>query len=681
MLIMGISGGPFRSHEDGGGLTRFMFHDSAAVLLDNCDVVAAIETERLNRIKHSNKFPAEAIRFCLEKHGVSLQDLHYFAYYGEEEALNTAVAQWHVQETLDTEDFESGYTTARGLLQGLLASEFNYEIPTERLVFVNHHYAHALSAFLPSGFDESLIATLDAQGDNESGRILLGRKSSVETLVSFPVQLSLGGLYVEIIKTLGFQQFDEYKAMGLAPYGDPARFADLFKTFYALLPNGSYSLNWGEIGKFQIKMKTRRRKDPFTQDHMDVAAALQGILGEIVFHTLKHYQQKTQQRNLCLAGGVAHNCALNGEILASKIFERVFVQPAAHDAGCAYGAALSVHLNNSQAKITPLRHVYWGSDIGGDGTVANALSLWQGFIIAREFDDICSEAARLIADGSVMGWVQGRSEFGPRALGNRSILADPRPEENKAIINSMVKKREAFRPFAPAVLEEYAQEFFEVEERRADLSYMVFAVKVKPEKRPILGAVTHIDGSARVQTVSRSINGRFWNLINEFKEITGIPVLLNTSFNNNAEPIVNSIEDAIACFLTTKLDYLVIADHLICKRKAEVASYLKLIPSLPKYTIIFQARRVDQKGLPTVFFGCRNNFNLSWTHRLSAAVCQMLLCVDGRLSLAELIACCPDARNEKVENLIEEIRDLWARRLITLKTAKAGTASLVRSAG
>jgi carbamoyltransferase len=254
-----------------------------------------------------------------------------------------------------------------------------------------------------------------------------------------------------------------------------------------------------------------------------------------------------------MAGGVAHNCSLNGKILYSGLFDDIFVQPASHDAGGAIGAALYVTKSEMKdGSSVKLDHVYWGTDVSESKIIVEELDRWNKFIDIKKSDNIVNDTAKLLAEGSVIGWVQGRSEFGPRALGNRSILADPRPPENKDIINKMVKKREAYRPFAPSVLEEHVEEYFVIPTSQKQFPFMNFVLKVKEEKQSILGAITHVDGTARIQTVSKASNPMYWNLINEFSKYTGVHILLNTSFNNNAEPIVDSVYDAIVCFLTTK---------------------------------------------------------------------------------------------------------------------------------
>jgi carbamoyltransferase len=670
---MGISGGLFKSHEDGSAyIHKFAMHDSAAVLLDDGKVVSALEEERINRIKHTNKIPLGAIRACLNSNAMTLADLDYLAYYCQENRMNSLLMGLNMKRTLENERFEDCWDV-KTLLRNIFSREFEYDLPAEKIIFVSHHFAHALSAFIPSGFDESLVITIDGQGDNESGRVFVAKGSSLEALKVFPVAQSLGNAYGNLINLIGFQQFEEYKVMGLAPYGDSTRYRDLLKELYSLLPDGDYKFNYEKWQSLYSTIRPRKKQEEITQDHMDMAAALQGAVEEIVFHLLTHYREATGQRNLTLAGGVAHNCTINGKILSSGMFDQVFVQPAAHDAGCAYGAALSVFLDKKpDTKMAPLQHLYWGTDVGGDEDVLAALTPWQRFISIEKVSDVCGSAANLIADGNVIGWVQGRSEFGPRALGNRSILADPRPAINKEIINAMVKKREAFRPFAPSVLQERAEEFFEVTGDMKWLSYMIFVVKVRPEKRDLLGAVTHIDGTARIQTVAREVNERYWSLIAAFADITGVPVLLNTSFNNNVEPIVDTVEDAVACFLTTRLQYLAVGNYLVSKKNVNSADYLDLIPSLPRHIMIYQVKRADVDGNPAVFFEAKNNFDPSFKAPVSAGGFDILVRASGQDSLSELIDSSNLAGGHNLEQLSQEMHDLWSQRIIALKPRANG---------
>jgi carbamoyltransferase len=443
----------------------------------------------------------------------------------------------------------------------------------------------------------------------------------------------------------------------------------LFRQFYSLLPDGNYVIQTERLMSLFKVLQPRRKWEPLTQVHKDIAASLQEALEDVVFHVIRHYQQKTKERNLCLAGGVAHNCTLNGKILSSGLFENVFVQPAAHDAGGALGAALvTYYLSGPKVARAPaLKHVFWGTDIGDDRAILKHLLQWQSFIDFHRDDNISETVAGLISSGSVIGWAQGRAEFGPRALGNRSILADPRPVENKDKINQMVKKREGYRPFAPSVLEEDADEYFDIPNKEKQLPFMIFVVKVKEDKRDILGAVTHVDGTARAQTVSRETNEKFWRLIHAFKAITGIPILLNTSFNNNVEPIVDSVEDAIVCFLTTKLDYLVTGDYLITKKEIPWQAHLSLKPSLAAHITLNQVKMLDLDCIPSTHFLIRNSYDSDFQYALSPKAYQLLMSADGIKSIEMLIDESCKLSDEEAGEIVQELLELWSQRLIILR--------------
>lgn len=668
MLVIGISGGldPVYANRD------FLFpygtcHDSAAVLMDDGRVVAAIEEERLNRIKHTSKGAVSAIRFCLESYGAKLSDIDRLAIYTEEKSTSREVRMAYYRRLE-----EDSVMDLRGIVHEMLAQGLGEDIDDDRLLFVPHHLAHAESAYAQSGYDRSLVMTIDGVGDQSSGMLLSGEGTALDLLHILPVQKSLGIFYLDVIRFLGYDQFEEYKVMGLAPYGDASKYRPLFKKFYSLLSGGDYFIN-PDFPELLCKTGRRRKKhEPLKQSHTDIAAALQEALEEIVFHVLRYYQKKTGHGRLCLGGGVAHNCSLNGKILYSGMFREVFVQPAAHDAGCAIGAALhafhqeSALTGHSNGRRSQLDHVYWGTNIGSDDAIYDSLSRWETFIAWGYDEKITERTANLLAQGDVIGWVQGRSEFGPRALGNRSIVADPRPAENKDIINSMVKKREAYRPFAPSVLEEYAGEYFDLPQPGMRSPFMTFVVKVREDKREVLKATTHVDGTARVQTVSKETNGRFWELIDEFRKKTGVPVLLNTSFNNNAEPIVDSVEDAIVCFLTTRLNYLVVGNYLVSKKTIEPGSYLELAPSLPLYARLAQSRRfVSGQELATI---CElaNSYHHQYNVRISAEVFELLKEADGEKSLDDLLSGQGIADPQQRAAIVEEMLSLWSKRALAL---------------
>ncbi len=662
MLCIGFSGGLNLVHES--PYDEEFGHDGAAVLLANGEIVAAIEEERLNRIKHSDKFPAHSLRFCLESRSLQPKDVDCFAFYATEAYCNTLLAR-----VLQGREDLAGTIDAKTLAHQRLQQTLGSEIDKQRITFVRHHMAHAASAFALSGFKRSLVVAIDGNGDFLSGLIAVGEGSTLEEIESFPQSESLGELYVRVIHFLGYGPFDEYKVMGLAPYGNPAVYRPVMRGLYELLANGGYHLYLDRItSSFAHTIAIRKKGEPFTQQHKDLAAALQEALEEIVMHVLRHRQQTTGLKNLCLAGGVAHNCTMNGRILYSRLFEQVFVQPAAHDAGCALGAAL---IASQAAGFSPERkrisHVYWGTDIGRTAEISQELQRWNGFVGFERSKDVAHHAASLIAEGHVVGWVQGRSEFGPRALGNRSILADPRPAENKERINLMVKKREGYRPFAPSVLEEKANSLFDLPPGVESLPFMIFVVKVREDKRALLGATTHIDGTARVHTVSRSTNPRYWDLIQAFNELTGVPVLLNTSFNNNVEPIVNSLEDAIVSFLTTGLDYLIVDDFIVRKHSPTWSDWLSMEVSLPSYTLLYQDEVLDKKRQAAVHCEIRTTYDKKVQVTCSQTLFRLLIDIETEMSIAKLLQAGGINAEADQRELVNELRELWSKRLVVLR--------------
>ncbi|HET6976347.1 MAG TPA: carbamoyltransferase C-terminal domain-containing protein [Pyrinomonadaceae bacterium] len=669
MFVLGVHGG--RKREDEDNHLGFALHDSAAVLLLDGQVVAAIEEERLNRIKHTNCFPVQAIKYCLEENRLSLTDVDYIAINTADHMMNAlAKRAFLVDNNLKAP------IDGRTYVASLFESNFGVNVEA-RIRFCRHHVAHAWSAFAPSGYDNSLVLVLDGDGDNLSGMVLLAESNKMTTLAEYGVEQSLGHFYAQIISLLGYQRFDEYKAMGLAPYGNPKTYSSLFHEFYRLLPGGNFeiadaSTSTRRLVDAGIVDQARRRSEPFAQIHKDIAAALQETLEDIVLHILQHYAHETKQKKLCFAGGVAHNCTLNGRILYSDLFDKVFVQPAAHDAGGAMGSALSV-FQDEDARQQPhkLEHLYFGTDIDRlPETTEKTLGRWSDFLTFEKVDLVTQRTAQLLADGFVVGWVQGRSEFGPRALGNRSILADPRPAFNKLLINEMVKKREAYRPFAPSVLEESLHEFFDVPSNRAEFPFMIFVLKVREQMRELLGAVTHVDGTARVQTVSRKWNRKYWELIHEFQKLTGVPILLNTSFNNNAEPIVDSVEDAIVCYLTTGLDYLVVGDYIAQKKDTADPALEALVPSLPKSRKLVKRTILSEPGKWESVFEIEGTMSHYFARRriiISPEVFAMFMAAGSNRSLATLFDEIEMTNSDRRAQLLEEIKNLWIKRIIILQ--------------
>jgi carbamoyltransferase len=513
-----------------------------------------------------------------------------------------------------------------------------------------------------SGFKESLIMTIDGNGEGISGMLLQGNKDGIQKLTSNDITTSLGHFYTQIIAFLGYNAFEEYKVMGLAPYGNPQKFAKLFKTFYELHDEGRYSLDFEQSYKLYDFLIPRKHEEPLEQIHKDIAASLQVMIENVVLHMCKHYQKETKNKNLCIAGGVGQNSKMNGAILNSGIFEQVFVQPASHDSGCSIGAGLEIAHQNKKIKLLPqLKHVYWGTDVSKENI--NTLKNWSSFINFRPSDN--SEIAALLAKGCVIGWVQGKSEFGPRALGNRSIIADPRPVTNKDRINAMVKKREGYRPFAPSVLAEVVGDFFIIPNKKQRFNFMSFIVDVQPTWQEKLGAITHVDGTARIQTVEKSVNPKYWDLIEKFGQITGVPILLNTSFNNNAEPIVDSIFDAITCYLTSDLDFLVINDYLIEKKPDFKAYLMQLTVRLP-----LAARLRCEKKYASLHV-LEEDYYLSWNYinkrrKINYKTFNVLnYALNNSWPLIKLMEN-SEFVSYNLEELIEELFNLWSERWIIM---------------
>jgi carbamoyltransferase len=643
--VLGLSGGFDLVDRNQFGFIRHALHDSAAVLVRDGVVVAGIEEERLNRIKHTNKAWISSARRCLETAGARIDDVDLIAYYLHEPDTDAMLAE--------RADAIAGLPrrTAREWLVELLREAFGQAVNPAKLRFVQHHAAHAASSHYLSGFDDSLVLVLDGLGEQDSGMVFSGRGDRIDLLGTFSEADSLGIFYIKIIELLGYQQFDEYKVMGLAPYGDASQFRRQFESFYELLPDGGYRIHRGAVEAFREQFTRRQRGEAFTQRHRDLAAALQESLETVVFHMVRGWQAQTGHRHLCLSGGVAHNSTLTGKLLDAGLFDGVFVQPASHDAGCALGGALSVFKQERpETRIAPLANVFWGPHPPDAECLRRRLSQWSGVLAYEDLGGSFDRVADLLAAGSVIGWVQGRSEFGPRALGRRSILADPRPSENRDRVNRMIKMREGYRPFAPSIIEEAVGDYFIVPPARATFDYMGFVIKVREDKQALLGATTHVDGTARLQTVSRAADPVYWQLIRSFGERTGVPILLNTSFNNDVEPIVESTDDAIACFLTTGLDYLVIGDFLI--RRVPQPAYGELGVTLPPHIEWTSARTLRENYLPHVESIVSEE--LATLLRQSPGQCPREFIEQQGLG------------GEAEAQLIDEVLRLWSRRFVRL---------------
>jgi carbamoyltransferase len=561
------------------------FHgDASAALFANGQLASAVEEERFNRRKHWAGFPVQAARYCLQ--GIAPASLEHVAISRDPRAH---LLQKLARAAARPGDWRRLASRARNTVKvaGLAADLNSAGIARSghvRIHRVEHHRAHLASAFFASPFDEAAIVSIDGFGDYSSLMWGVGRGNRLEVRggVSFPH--SLGLFYTAFTQFLGFPKFgDEYKMMGLSAYGEPrfiSEVRDVVGTFdgqvrlnldYFIHHTTGVEMSWDDCEPTVGTVYSPRMLAAFgparvpgselLQRHRDLAASVQAVLEENYFAVLNFVQRQTGLKQVCLAGGVALNCVANGMIFEKTDFREVYVQPAAHDAGTSIGAALYVqHQVLNQPRSFVMRHVYYGAEYSGSDIRKELQGAGATFHELTE-EELVARTAAQIADGQVVGWFQGRMEFGPRALGNRSILADPRRADMKDILNSRIKRREPFRPFCPSVAAESAGEYFETDYASP---FMVMAYKIKPEMRPTIPAVVHNDGTGRLQTVEKDVNPRYWKLIRCFGDRTGVPVLLNTSFNEN-EPIVNTPAQAIDCFLRTRMDVLSIGNHLLLK--------------------------------------------------------------------------------------------------------------------
>jgi carbamoyltransferase len=661
MLALGLAGGLDSVHEEFLDSPENYTYDAAAVLVEDGKVIAAIEEERLNRIKRSNKFPLQALRFCLQQAGIRIQDIDRIAYYVNEEAANMLLSRLYLTKPEIGRRFN-----ARSLLAVTLGRLLQAEVDPAKLCFFQHKLMHAIGVADHSGFDESLVLIIDNSGGVYHGRRLQNGSMSLDSLAAMPPSKSLGRFCEAILPFLGFGQLEEYKAMMLAPYGDPATYDPLVKTFYELLPQGDYVFHLERAFALLDHIEPRRKGSDPGQAHKDLAASLQRAMEDIVLHVLQHYRHATGLKQLCIAGGMAENSATNGRVLDSHLFDQVFVHPAAYDSGCALGAALLA----SYEKPVPngngrVHHVFWGTDAGTDECITAELQKWQGFIQFEKTQNVAHHAAELIAEGAVVGWIQGRTEFGSHALGNRNVLADPRNIQSGDRVKKALSIRDSCWPFSAAVLKEDAEEFFQLAASPESFQFKTFMAKIQKDKHNALPAIAHVDGTARLHTVLRETNPRYWELIKAFKDITDIPVLLNTSLNRDNEPMVATLEDGIVTFLTSGLDYLIAGDCVAKKCTPTRDNQLSLMVSLPPYVKVFRSKGYSERQKSSTRDELRTSYDTQFRRKVSPEMSGLLLGIDQRTSVRELLQ--KTGTDEQVEQaLLAELNQLWAERLVEM---------------
>ncbi len=551
------------------------YHDAAACLLRDGRMVAAASEERFSRKKHDPEFPSQAIAYCLEAGGIGVENLDLVGFYDKpilkfEWILCSAMATFPRSYPFFLQSMPS-WLKQKLWMQDNIAKELSYKGKT---VFVEHHMAHTASAFYPSGFDEAMVLTIDGVGEWATAAASVGRGTNLTIKKEIHFPHSLGLLYSAFTAYLGFRvNSGEYKVMGAAPYG-AARYEDQVRQLIDIKEDGSFLLDMRyfsfDAGSRTINRRfeklfdgpPREPETPLTQRHYDIAASIQRVTEDVVLKMVRHWHNQTGLTNLCLAGGVALNCVANGRILRETPVRNIFIQPASGDAGGSLGVALFAHhvLQKNSARNT-MEHAFWGPEFSDEEIEAVLRKEQIPFERFSEVD-LLDRTTRWIAEGRVVGWFQGRMEFGPRALGNRSILGDARNPKMKDIINEKIKLREGFRPFAPAVKEEKVGEYFEMD---CPSPFMLLVAPVRAEKRAVVPSITHADGSARVQTVSSRENPRFYALIGRFETLTGVPIIINTSFNVRGEPMVCTPQEALRCFLRTDMDHLVMGNFTLSK--------------------------------------------------------------------------------------------------------------------
>lgn len=598
------------------GVSAF-YHDSAAAIIQGEDIIAAAQEERFTRKKQDASFPVNAIKFCLEESGLSLNELDAIVFYDKpllkfERLLETyyGFSPKGVRSFLQSMPV---WLKEKMFLKRLMYKELkkveDYDKKSIKFLFPEHHLSHAASAFYPSNFNDAAILTIDGVGEWATASICKGEGNKIEVLKELHFPHSLGLLYSAFTYYLGFKvNSGEYKLMGLAPYGNPEsnevkRYVDIIKNnLIDIKDDGSLWLNQKYFnyatGLYMIKeskweelfgVPARKKETDFNQTHCNIGLAIQQITEEVVLKMAREAKKITGSNNLCLAGGVALNCVSNGKLIKADVFENIFIQPAAGDAGGALGAALAGLYTYFEKDRTidlsaqdKMKGSYLGIDFS-DKEIETTLKKYKAvFKKHNTFSEVCDEVTTHIDKGHVIGWFQGKMEFGPRALGNRSIIGDPRNTEMQKKLNLKIKYRESFRPFAPSVIVEEVKNYFKIDgispymltvqpvkediRKTVPDNYQSLPMKEKLyQDRSSLPAITHVDFSARIQTVHKETNPRYWELINTYKNKTGCGVIINTSFNVRGEPIVCTPEDAYRCFMRTEMDYLVLGDYILKK--------------------------------------------------------------------------------------------------------------------
>ena len=565
--------------------------DASACIYQDGQLIAATEEERILRVKHWAGLPVEAVRFCLDEAGIGLEDVDVITVSRDPWAKFSQKMLFALRHGTSISSLRKRATHINGVRS--IKEDVAHALGCNgtpiraQVKFIEHHRCHLASAFFASPFGEAAILSVDGMGDFTSTMRGVGKGNNIKVIDSVSFPHSLGFLYTLFTQFLGFPHYgDEYKVMGLSPYGKPSLVTKVWDVV-KLKKAGLFELNlrylsrvgqgdWMTLENGVPVIKplyseyfiekfgpARQEEEPLTDFHKDLAASVQQVTEEVIFHLAANLYKRTGMKNLCITGGVAQNSVANGKVVANTSFERLYVPPAGYDGGTSVGSALFHYHQELDNERGPFQHqaftgIHFSNDVIGKYLAGCQLEFEVRKLPDPELLDTVTEC---LINGGVAGWFQGRAEFGPRALGNRSIIVDPRRSDAKELLNSKIKRRESFRPFAPSILQEFTAEYFEEAD---DVPYMEKVFRIRPEKRTAIPAVTHVDGTGRLQTVSKADAPRYHALISAFYKKTGVPILLNTSFNEN-EPIVNTPEHALSCFLRTKMDLLVLENYVIIR--------------------------------------------------------------------------------------------------------------------
>lgn len=666
MLVLGLAGGLDPIDRQILDTPEAYTYDGAAVLVEDGNVVAAFEEARLNRIKHSNKFPAAAIRHCLAMRGVALPQIDRIAYYVDEVSADALLARMY----LDRPDI-AARVNARQLLVATLARECGDAIDPGRLCFFEHKLTHAACTMHQSGFDESLVYVIDNAGGLYRGARDASGKVALDTIALTQPSQSLQKLCHALLPFLGLGLFEEYRALALAQFGNPERFEAAVGTLYELLPDGRYRLDLASASDLRALIDPPRG-GVLTKAHHDLAAALQQAMERIVLHVLAHHRAATGLHKLCTAGGMADNIATSTAIRSAGLFDEIFVHPAAYDAGCALGAALLA----SQAAGTPpprarIADVRWGSDIGD---AAAELREWTPVVSTRAQIDPPRRAAECLARGATIGWVQGRSDFGTHALGTRNAFAAAAPIANRERLHRALGRAEVHRPLAAMIRAEDLARWCEGESDPGALGFQTFLVRARAEARAALAAALTHDGRFCVQTVARDSQPLLWQLLTHLDALTGSPVLLSASLNRSDEPTAESIADAVVSFLGSQLDYLIVADCLVERREIDWEARGALHLALPPHVELVRSQRPIGRHPHGLTAELRTTTTAPIRRAVTPLLGDLLATIGEAKPLGRIVS---EARldADDARQVIDEIDALWSAGMVLLRPARAKEAA------